>query len=434
MRGDSAEGPTAAAGGAGPAPRHLRRRSPARRWLLICSASIAAICLVVGGWAGVGYWSLQNNIRSADLLQPGQSHLAQPADNAQAADANVNDGPMNILVLGTDTRAGADSAFGSADDSSGYGNSDVNILVHVAADRKSAVVVSIPRDTMAPYPGCTDPQTGTTSAPSSAQIINSALKLGGPSCTVRTLEALTGISIDHFLVADFNAVVDLTNTLGGVPVCVNAPINDPLSMLNLPAGTSTIQGQQALAFLRTRHGFGDGSDLDRIKAQQSFLASMVRKIKAEGTLADFPKLYSIADTVTKNLTVDKSLASIPALLDLANRLKNIDPANVTFVTAPNEPYVLDPNRVQLQSPQATDLFHAIAADTSVTTALGGPTTTASAPADPSADAAAASAGAATTGSATPVPSASATGTDAGLPAGVSGQTGADSTCQSAYTG
>ena len=433
MGADSVEGPTtAAAGGAGPAPRHLRRRSPARRWLLICSASVAVICLVVGGWAGVGYWTLQNNIRSADLLQPGQSHLAEPADNTQAADDNVDDGPVNILVLGTDTRAGADSTFGSVDDSSGYGNSDVNIIVHIAADRKSAVVVSIPRDTMAPYPGCTDPQTGTVTPPSSAQIINTALKLGGPSCTLKTIEALTGIKIDHFLVADFNAVVDLTNTLGGVPVCVSAPINDPQSMLDLPAGTSVIQGQQALAFLRTRHGFGDGSDLDRIKAQQSFLAAMVRKITTEGTLANIPKLYSIADTVTKNLTVDKSLANIPALLGIANRVRNIGPANVAFVTAPNEPYVLDPNRVQLQAPQSTDLFAAIAADTNISAALGAATTTA--PAVAASDGASAGAVGTNPASGAPTATASAAATGTGLPPGVTGQTGADATCQSAYTG
>jgi anionic cell wall polymer biosynthesis LytR-Cps2A-Psr (LCP) family protein len=227
------------------------------------------------------------------------------------------------------------------------------------------------------------------------------------------------------MVADFNAVVDLTNTLGGVQVCVNAPIVDPLSTLNLPKGNSLIQGEQALAFLRTRHGFGDGSDLGRIKAQQGFLASMVRKIKSDGTLTDIPKLYSIADTVTKNLTVDNDLASIPALLDMANRLKSIDPQNVTFVTAPNEPYVLDPNRVQLQEQTAQLLFRAVAADEDVTKALS--------PAAPVAPAAG-TAEAAPSAAGSPAATATPTPTAAALPADVTGQSGADATCQSAYTG
>ncbi len=432
MRGHGVERPASTANReAGQAPRHWRRRSSARRWLLITSAAMAIVFAAVGGTAAVGYWNLQHNIRSADLLQPGQTHLAQsaqPADNPALVNANVNDGPMNILVLGTDTRAGADGSFGSVTDSGGYGNSDVIIIVHISADRKSAAVVSIPRDTMARYPGCVDPQTGTVTPPAAAQIVNSALQLGGPSCAVKTIEALTGTSVDHVMVADFNAVVDLTNTLGGVQVCVDAPIVDPLSTLNLPKGNSVIQGQQALAFLRTRHGFGDGSDLGRIKAQQSFLASMVRKIKSDGTLTDIPKLYSIADTVTKNLTVDKGLASIPALLDMANRLKSIDPQNVTFVTAPNEPYVLDPNRVQLQEPGAQLLFRAIVADEDVTKAL--------IPAAPAAASPEVVGPAAETPSAAGSPAATATAAAPGaaLPADVTGQSGAEATCQSAYAG
>lgn len=400
----------------------MRRKNLVRRRLLTAAGALAVVFAIITGSVTVGYLNLQHNIRSADLLQPGQT---KPAVNAALANSNVNDGPMNILVLGTDTRAGADSSFGSVNDSGGYGNSDVIILVHISADRRNADVVSIPRDTMAPYPGCVDPATGTVSPPAAAQIINGALQLGGPSCAVKTIEAATGITIDHFLVADFNAVVDLTNTLGGVQVCVNAPINDPLSTLNLPQGNSLVQGQQALAFLRTRHGFGDGSDLGRIKAQQEFLASMVRKIKTEGTLTDIPKMYSIADTVTKNLTVDKALASIPALLDMANRLRNIEPQNVTFITAPNEPYILDHNRVQLQAQASRQLFHAINTDTNLTAAMNPPSSappTAAGPATPAQP---------TSNSTVASTNPAATST---LPAGVTGQTGAQSTCQSAYTG
>ena len=192
--------------------------------------------------------------------------------------------------------------------------------------------------------------------------LNGALGNGGPGCTVAAINELTGLSIDHFMMADFNAVKELSNTLGGVEVCVNQPVDDPLSGLNIPAGVSSVQGDQALAFLRTRHGFGNGGDEGRIKAQQSFLASMVRKVQGEGTLNNLPRLYSIADTVTKNLTVDEGLTDIPTLIAMAGRLKDVDLGNVAFVTVPVVPYELDPNRLVLDETAAQPLFDALVAD------------------------------------------------------------------------
>ncbi len=274
-----------------------------------------ALTLVVVLAVGVGvagYFKLSNNIQSADLYQPGETYASAPP---------VDDySPVDILVVGTDTRSGADSRFGSETDSSGEGQADVMMAVHLSGDRQRVTVVSIPRDTIAPFPGCVDASGGDPWPAADAQILNAALKMGGPSCLRKTLGDLAGISFGHFMVADFNAVIDLSNTVGGVEVCVDQPINDPKSQLNLPAGTSTVQGESALAFLRTRGSFGDASDLARITAQQGFLSSLVRKIKSEDTLTNIPKLYSIADTLTKNVTLDKSLANIPALLQLASRL------------------------------------------------------------------------------------------------------------------
>ncbi|GAA4656344.1 hypothetical protein GCM10025779_19970 [Arthrobacter cryoconiti] len=243
------------------------------------------------------------------------------------------------------------------------------MAVHISGDRQRMSVVSIPRDTMAPFPGCVDAAGGPPWPAMETQILNVALKMGGPSCLRKTVGDLTGVSFEHFMIADFHAVVDLTNTVGGVQVCVNKAIDDADSRLHLPAGNSTIQGEDALAFLRTRSAFGDASDLSRIAAQQGFLSSLVRKIKSEKTLTDVPKLYSIADTVTKNVTIDKGLANIPALLQLASRLKNINPANVTFVTVPHEPYVYDPNRVQIQQEPAKKLFSTIIADQDISTSV-----------------------------------------------------------------
>lgn len=402
-----------------PVPRHMRGRRRAGRHWVVAAASVLVLALVAG--LGVGYLRLQNNLTSTNLLQPGEKPHTAAADD--------NKDPINILVLGTDTRQGQDPSFGSTNDSSGYGNSDVNMLVNISGDRQRISVLSIPRDTMAPFPGCTDPATGAASAPVPVQMINVALKLGGPSCTRKTIQALTGISVEHFIVVNFAAVIGLSNALGGVQVCVNQAIDDPDSGLHLPAGKSLVQGEQALAFLRTRHGFGDGGDLTRIKAQQSFLASLARKLQSEGTLTNIPKVYSIADTATKSITVDTGLSTIPALIQLASRLKTAKPDNITFITAPVEPYPADPNRVQLIPDRAAALFHAIATDQDPRTALSPATAAAPASPAPAATTAAAAQGAPSPGRPPAKPAAAPT-----LPPDLTGQSASQNTCEDAFTG
>ncbi len=165
-----------------------------------------------------------------------------------------------------------------------------------------------------------------------------------------TVNKITGLEIDHFMMADFNAVKELSNAVGGVEVCISDAVYDPDSRLRLPAGNSQVQGEQALAFLRTRHAFADGGDLGRIKAQQGFLSSLTRKIKDDGTLSDPQKMLKIADVVTQNLTVDDGLASVPSLLTIGNRLKDIDISKVAFVAVPTTPAPADPNRLAVAEP------------------------------------------------------------------------------------
>ena len=197
-------------------------------------------------------------------------------------------------------------------------------------------------------------------------MINAAMTEAGIGCAVDTVNKLTGLEIDHFMMADFNAVKELSNTVGGVDVCVSDAVYDPDSRLRLPKGTSKVQGEQALAFLRTRHAFGDGGDLGRIKAQQGFLSSLVRKMKSDGTLSNPVQMLEIADVVTKNLTIDEGLASIPTLLTVGNRLKNIDVGKVAFVAVPTVPAVSDPNRLQVAEPAASQLFAAMRKDIDLT--------------------------------------------------------------------
>ncbi|ABY23651.1 transcriptional regulator, LytR family [Renibacterium salmoninarum ATCC 33209] len=339
-------------------PRHLRSRRSAPLWLKL-SAALVSVVLVAGiGIGAVLFLKLQGNVKVQDLNAG--------LDGTTAPIADDNHDAIQVLIMGTDTRSGKDASYGSEQDSAGYGNSDVMMLMNISADRQRVSMVSFPRDLMVPFPGCKDPKTGKVFAAEPVIQLNSALSMAGPGCTVETINKFTRLTIDHFMMADFNAVKELTTALGGVDVCVSLPVVDPASGLNLPAGTSSIAGDQALAFLRTRHAFGDASDLARIKAQQAFLASMSRKIKAEGTLTNLPKLYQIADIVTSNLTVDPGLASPASLLTMAGRLKDVDLSKIAFVTVPTASYIPDPGRVALKQPEASQLFSALRSDADLT--------------------------------------------------------------------
>ncbi len=339
-------------GTAVPGGRHLGSGAARGGHPILATLAVLLSLTLVSGlvFAGVQLMRLQSNFDTKPL-NIGQGQEEFPAD--------TNKDSMQILVLGTDNRDGQDS-----------NNSDVMMLVNMAADRSHVTVVSFPRDLLVPLPACTDPESGAEYPAMDLGQLNGALGNGGPGCTVAAINDLTGLNVDHFMMADFNAVEELSNTLGGVDVCVNQPIDDPLSGLNIPAGVSSIQGDQALAFLRTRHGFGNGGDEGRIAAQQSFLASMFRKVQGEGTLNNLPRLYSIAETVTKNLTVDEGLTDVPTLIALAGRLKDVDLGNVAFVTAPVTPYELDPNRLVLDEAAAEPLFEALVSDHSVTDDAG----------------------------------------------------------------
>lgn len=380
-----------------PIGRHFTPRHKAPLWLKITAVALSGVLVLVLGTAGVLVMKLQQNVTTSPL---NAGLLLDGKTKAPVEDT----GSLQVLVLGTDTRAGKNSEYGTAAESAGAGNSDVMLLMNISADNSQVSVTSFPRDLMVPIPDCKSATTGDVVPGQSMGQLNSALG-AGPGCTVAAVNELTGLTIDHFMLADFTAVKELSNALGGVEVCVDHAMYDvDGSFLKLPAGKSLVKGEQALAFLRTRHAFGDSSDLDRIKAQQYFLGSMVRKVKEEGTLTNLPKLYNLADVVTKNLTIDEGLANIPAMVGIATRLAKIDLANVSFVTVPNEPYVGDPNRVQLKEPQAGQFFAALRHDTALTKAKAKPSTTAAGTPAASSGAAtpgAASTGATTTGATTP---------------------------------
>ena len=311
--------------------RHMRNRvlkSARNKWIAMCMALTMVLSL---GVVGAIAFRWQTNLHTGTL---------------NSSDYNgIESGALDILIIGSDTRQGANGNYGDENDRASAARSDVMMLLQISKDKKNVNVLSIPRDLIVTIPKCHGDDG--VDYPEEENMINESLSHGGPGCTVATVSKLTGVQIDHFMLVDFNAVKVLSNVVGGVEVCVDEAIDDPSSGLDIPAGTSSVQGEQALAFLRSRHGFGDGSDIGRIQAQQSFLASLLRKVKSEGTLSNPGKLVEIANAVTENTTVDKDLANVSTLVSVGSTMAGVDLKNVVFATVPTEPWVKDNNRLQV---------------------------------------------------------------------------------------
>ena len=240
------------------------------------------------------------------------------------------EGGFNVLIVGVD------NAEGQADEGERDGATlnDVNILVHVAEDQRSAVAVSIPRDLIAPRPACESEDGEESYAVDEAQF-NFAYDAGGLPCVVRTAEALTGLEIPYAGTISFDGVARMSSAIGGVDVCIDAPIFDPYTGLDLPtAGTHTVEGYTALAFLRTRYGVGDGGDLSRISNQQVYLSSMIRTVQSEGVLSDPGALYGLAKVTTESMQLSTSLASLDTMVSMARVLADMPIENIVFVQYP----------------------------------------------------------------------------------------------------
>lgn len=339
-----------------------RKRKPSksrRKKALLWTGGVMAFVVVAGSTGAYAlYQKFNGNLDTIDVGDAGSKSVA-------------SSGPLNILIIGTDKRTGkGNEGYG---DKGSTGHADTNILFHVSADRTNATAMSIPRDLMTDIPDCE-----TKKPDGSAEVIpgtenarfNVSLGQEGrdPGCTMRTVKEITGISVDHFMMVDFNAVKELSTAVGGVKVCLAKPVKDPDSHLDLPAGVSTVKGEQALAFVRTRKSFGNQSDLDRIKIQQQFLGSMIRQMKSDDTLTSASKLYKLADTATKALTVDSGIGSVKKLTDLAKVLGEVDTKNITFVTMPviDNPAEPEPITVVVAPTKGEQLFSMMRDDISLT--------------------------------------------------------------------
>jgi LCP family protein required for cell wall assembly len=207
------------------------------------------------------------------------------------------------------------------------------MLLHISEDRTNASVVSFPRDLLVPIPSCPDPEGGSFGA-MSRQMINSSIGYGGVACTHLTVQNLTGLEIPYVAMIDFKGVIEMSNAVGGVEVLIEKPLNDPYTGLNLEAGLNTLQGVDALAFLRARKGIGDGSDLNRISNQQLFLRSLFDKVKSDGVLNNPIYLYSLASAAARNMRLSESMSDLGTMFNLASALREIDSTQLAFLRIP----------------------------------------------------------------------------------------------------
>ncbi len=269
---------------------------------------------------------------------------------------------LNILVIGSDSRAGTGHKFGA--DVLGS-RSDTSMLLHIAPGHARADVISFPRDSMVPILSCSNDgqgHAGQQAAPGQVERLNATFSAGGAPCLWRTLEQETGIRIQHFVEVNFAGFQSIVNDVGGVPVCLPFAVSNQQANLHLGSGKHLVNGAQALAFVRLRENIGEGSDTQRIQRQQYFLAAVMQKLKATNLLAQPSRIFSVVSDVAKSLTTDTGL-DLSTMLRIADSMRSLNSKSVEFITVPVVPYVGDPAaELSWEQPQAANLFQAIEAD------------------------------------------------------------------------
>ena len=319
-------------------------------------------------------WTIKSRADSG-ILSRSVDAIVTDDSNISSANGPVAPGefaPENILLLGSDTRAGAANAqAGGTDDSTadGVANSDTLMIAHISSDRH-VTVLSIPRDTMVDAPTCRvwDGATGQLSD-ETQQVsrgekwhINSAYSVGGPQCTVRAVQDLTGLRIDRVIGIDFAGFQNMVDALGGITVNVCRPIVDAeLGTVVADGGVQTIHGEQALSLVRARKVEGDtDSDLARIRRQQIVLSAILQQVTSAGTMLNPAKLDAflqafVQNTFTDNVTIDD-------LVTLAQSMGNLDPSKVTFYTLPTVPSETNPGALDPDEDAADAIFQALRND------------------------------------------------------------------------
>ncbi|OIV35363.1 hypothetical protein BIV57_22125 [Mangrovactinospora gilvigrisea] len=332
-------------------PRTHRRRRRRRRLLVLLAVLLAAVGIPLGGYA----WA--------------DGRLGHAVDLSALPDRPAQGPGTTYLIVGSDSRVGMTAAQrhdlhtgGSADAGR---RTDSMILLHTGAHGTS--MVSLPRDSWVTIPGYTLPTDGIHHPPAKNKL-NAAFALGGPGLLVRTIEAETGVRIDHYTEIGFGGFVGIVDGVGGVPVCLGKAVHDPKSGENLAKGCHTLTGKQALAFVRQRHQEANG-DLGRTQNQQKFLAALVKKAASPGVLKDPEKVWATAEAGLASLTVDD--ATHPAdLLTLFRTMKGggADAVHLNVPIAGHGLHTAKGDAVIWNRAKARRLFAAIRADRRVTAA------------------------------------------------------------------
>lgn len=335
-------------------PGRTGRGRLAARVLSWVAVVTSVAVLLASGTAFVLFRSFSGNLERIDVFAQAGGEDERP-DASQEAE--------NFLLVGSDTREGAtqeELAAANTEYEAGQ-RSDTTMLLHIPPGQDKALVVSIPRDAFVDIPAYTVPETGER-LPATSDKFNEAYATGGPGRAIKTVERLTGVRIDHYLEVDFTGFRRMVDALDYVEVCVPAPAKDAFSGLDLPAGTSRVDGEQALAFVRARHVFG-GNDFDRIGRQQQFLAAMMNRITSMGVLGRPDRLLDFLGVVGDSVTADQEFG-FDEMRTLALRLRNLDPARVHFVTLPVADVDWTPpgyrgSYVQIDEQAARELFRLI---------------------------------------------------------------------------
>ena len=334
----------------------LKKHGPISAVLKLVAIALAVVLVSVGSVGGIVAYDLASQIEknSVDIDEPA---VALPPS------VGAIEGGFNVLIVGSDQCEQWDGCQGPNDRGSGKLN-DVTMLLHVSEDQTNAVAISFPRDLIVPIPSCKKEDASGDTAAMSAQQINVTLTYGGLPCTVRTVEALTGLDIQYAGLITFKGVIAMSNAVGGVEVCLTGDLDDDYSKIHLKAGKHTLSGKDALAFLRARHGIGNGSDITRISSQQVYLSSLVRTLQSSETLGDPTKVYGLAQAAAQNMQLSSSLAGVDTMLSMALALKDVPLDKITFIQYPGLLNVPGPyeQKVLPDTVNADKLFDLIKAD------------------------------------------------------------------------
>jgi len=255
---------------------------------------------------------------------------------------NLSDRPektsraLNYLVVGSDSREGLTPAqlrrlkVGSTAVAAG-GRSDTMFLVHISKSRDAAFIISLPRDTLVQVPAHIS-QDGTRQIPERPGKLNASFAFGGAPLLIQTIEKMTNLKIDHYVEISFAGFTGVVDALGGIEVCSKVPINDPKSYLVMSAGTHTLDGLEALKYVRTRDFDGRG-DIGRMERQQQFVSAVLRKATSTGVLLNPIKLANFYNATISTVKMDEGLDKND-LLTLAKQMRNLSSGNIRTLTVP----------------------------------------------------------------------------------------------------